>query len=489
MAGATGTARRIAWPLLPAVAFVSAALFLLLAAPPGQAAAGGALLVAVGVIAAAMPLDARVRVTAQAAVVATTGVLVVATGWRVVDIFWSLLALVAVALVVDRVARVLTELGAEQVIERGRLERRLEILAALEDLPESHGDAVRAAVRILRDLGFEQAGVSFVRGDLLHPELLHGVPDPGPQPLDRGLAGRAIRTDTTVMTGDYAGEPDRNPGIAGEHGVIVSPVRVDGRPVGVIMCSRAGLGVPSVTEVETAEVLAAHLGSVLTTLERERRQAELLRRTTRLEELRTKLLTVVSDEVRAPVAEVRSTVAGLQGHQHEAAALIGELGRLRTVAAELAAMITGALAVARRRPGTAAEAVRAVALTELLAELEAATGCAVRWAGQPGQLRPGPRVWLVASLWRSGIELLLEGYGGPDGLDIAVVEGPMGVEVQVRTRPEVRYSPVIVELAADVLEAAGAEVVTTAPSSPTTAEVAETMVRLLLSAPPEEQLG
>ncbi|MFP4234049.1 MAG: GAF domain-containing protein, partial [Nitriliruptoraceae bacterium] len=267
------------WRLLLApAAFVVGGLGLLVLRPAALPAPGVLLLLAVAVIAAFLALPAAVRLPVQLAVAALTGVLVTAAGLSLVDTAWSLIALLAVIVVIDRFAAVLSALRAEDAEERVRLERRLEVLAAVEELPDDRDAAIRATVRALRDLRFDAAAVSFVRGGLFHAELLDGIEDPGPVSVELGLAGRALRTDATVVSPDYASEPDRLEGVGGNHAVVVAPIRVDGSPVGVVLADRRALGRPTAMEVETVELLAAQLGGVLTALAREGRQSELLER-------------------------------------------------------------------------------------------------------------------------------------------------------------------------------------------------------------------
>lgn len=476
------------WPLLLPGVFVIGTITLLRTGRELPLDPGVVLLLAVAVLAAVMSVPVVTRLWAQAVVVASTVLLVVAAGWSTVDVLGSSAALVVVAIVVDRAAVVLAALRSEQAADRARLERRLDLLTAMEDLPDAHDEAVRASVRILRDLGFDSAAVSLVRGGLLYPELLDGVSDPGPQPLGHGLAGRAIRTDSTVVTGDYLREPDRDVRISGEHAVVVAPVRMDARPVGAVMCSRSRLGVPTGAEVETVEVLAAHLGGVLTVLERERRQAELLRRATRLDDLRTRLITVVSDDIRTPIAEVHRAVDALEVQVRSAAAPVGDLARLRSVAAELSAMVTATLSVARRRPETAAGDPRAVPLVALIAELEAATGCTVKRLPEPSPAWSGRRVWLALDLWLSAMELLVDGHGGPGGVEVEVVVAPEGAELRLHARLEVRPPPVVLGLAADLLDAAGVRCMMPADTA-ADPEPVPASVRLVLPPPPEAELG
>lgn len=473
---------RTPWLLTVPVAFTGAVALLLAAAPTLPVDPGTVLLLAVAAIAAVLPVAAVLRLPAQLLVVVATAASVLAAGWRPLDVLWSLLGLAAVVLVVDRAGAVLGELHAEQATERIRLERRLDLLAAMEDLPDTHDEAVAATVRILRELGFDAAGVSFVRDGMLHAELLDGVGDPGPLPIGRGLAGRALVTGRTVVTADYVTHPDRLEDITGDRAVVVAPVRVDDRPIGVVMCDRHAVGAPTDAEVEIAEVLAAHLGGVLTTLERRRRQSELLRRATRLDELRSQLIAAVSEDVRLPIAEVRRAVAALAAQVPKAEPPEAELARLRTAAAELAATITAVLSVARRRLQSTTGDAEALHLRDLVAAVEQATGTTARWSPEPAP-HPDDRVRLVPALCLHGVELIVDGFGGPGAVAVTVTATARGPELRLTPPSDLRPPPVVVGLATQLLAAAGVELAVDAPAA------RPTPLRLQLVPPPEEELG
>ena len=272
-----------------------------------------------------------------------------------------------------------------------------------------------------------------------------------------------------MTTHDYSTEPDRLDERPGVGPVVVAPIRVDGRPVGALMGARYRATELTEVEIEVAEVLAAHLGSVLTALERERRQAELLVRAGRLDELRSSLIAAVSDEVRTPIAAVADAAeqlgarAATPGDPDDRT--VAALARLRAAAAELQTTVTAVLSVARRRLAGDAGAAEVVTLGELVARFTtgpaadgpAATPSATDAVGWE------QRVEVVCDLVVHAVELLV-GRQTTTALTtehLEVANTDDGSTLTLRPDRAVAPSPVVRSLAAQLLTAAGAELVGT----------------------------
>lgn len=413
-------------------------------------------LAAVAVIVVLTMASAGVRRAIQVVTIVAAGGLVLDAGWRPVDVVAVLVGLAVVAVVADRIAAELDVLREQHARERQQLERRVAMLTAVEALPDTHDEAIAEVVATVRSLAFDMAGVSFVRDGKLVGELLDGVVDLPPLPPGRGLAWRSILEDRTITTRDYTAEPDRLDERTGVGPVVVVPIRVDGRPVGALMGARYADTRLTEVEIEVAEVLAAHLGSVLTALDRERRQAELLTRAARLDELRSSLIAAVSEEVRTPIA----AVAGASEQLRSPAAVAGEpdattaaaLAHLRASAAELHTTVTTVLAVARRRLTRDAGDLEVVTLGELIAGI---TGAVV--TSEP----PGwdQRVRVVPGLVAHAVELLTGGTPATPLVHVHRATSDDDPVVTVRSQRTASPSPVVRSLAAQLLVAAGAELV------------------------------
>jgi signal transduction histidine kinase/ActR/RegA family two-component response regulator len=142
------------------------------------------------------------------------------------------------------------------------------------------------AVRILRDDGLLET-VAWDNGDPAHRQLLSPIYDT-PQPADEGLSGQALRENRLLVLpviGDIAGTlpPAHARALLGMglHSLIVAPLRVDGRPIGVFIVGRsrhdqgsfsgddaalvqeigdrASLTITAIRAREAAEVGAAHV--------------------------------------------------------------------------------------------------------------------------------------------------------------------------------------------------------------------------------------
>jgi K+-sensing histidine kinase KdpD len=96
--------------------------------------------------------------------------------------------------------------------------------------------------------------------------------------------------------------------------VVAVPIRERGEAVGVVVGGRDVTGRPPEAMIEIVDVLAAHLGGVLETERRIVRQRELLTRMKSLEDMRSRLLSEISEHVRDPLTVVRGIAQTLVSH-------------------------------------------------------------------------------------------------------------------------------------------------------------------------------
>lgn len=201
---------------------------------------------------------------------------------------------------------------------RRSAERRAELLAAVRDLSgRSSGEAAATVTSTLRSLGFTVAGVSLVQGQRVVPLALDGLPPAAGLRVGQGVAGTAIAENRSIVAGDYQRDPRRLEHRRSVHSVVAVPVRERGEAVGVVMGGRHTPGRPPEAMIEIVDVLAAHLGGVLETERRVMRQRELLQRMETLEEMRSRLVTEISEHVRDPLTVVRGIAQTLVAHGQE----------------------------------------------------------------------------------------------------------------------------------------------------------------------------
>ena len=253
------------------------------------------------------------------------------------------LQVVTIMLVVDTFSQRLFAVRAAEQEARLAAERRGELLDAVRHLPRGsvHG-AEQAAVATLRELAFDVAAVVRVDGDHLWERVISGVaPIGGPVTRGRGLAWQAVVEDRTLVTDRYGDTTNQLPGREFLRGVVATPIRIEGRPVGALAGGRRVAWRPSDDEVEIVEVMAAHLGSVMANRATVLRQQELLEQAARLDQMGKGLLEAVSEEVRDPLTVLR---VGAQTLMNHAADLEDEervrlLRRLRSESEELRLVI------------------------------------------------------------------------------------------------------------------------------------------------------
>jgi len=296
------------------------------------------LIAAFGAVVAIAP-DRRVAWLFQLAIVVALVAGLVAAGRPGIETVLIAVQVVAIMVVADTFAQRLLGIRAAEQDARHDAERRGELLAAVRELPRSNvRDAERAAVATLRALAFDTAAVVRLEGDQLLERVVEGAaPLGGPVERGRGLAWRAILEERTLATDRYDVDIDGLPGRESLRGAVAAPIRVDGRPVGALAGGRTAARRPNDDEVEIVEVMAAHLGAVMTNRATVRRQQELLEQAARLDQLGRGLLAAVSEEIQEPLHTLRATVQALMDG---GAALTPDrrlelLGQLRTGSEEL----------------------------------------------------------------------------------------------------------------------------------------------------------
>ncbi len=250
---------------------------------------------------------------------AIVGVLVAALGiglgsWPVAVLV--AVPVVAVLLVVDTFSQRLFGVRAAEQEARQAAERRGELLEAVRHLPRgSVHEAEQAAVATVRELAFDVASVMRVDGEHLWERVISGVaPIGGPVTRGRGFAWQAVAEDRTLVTDRYGDTTDHLPGREFLQGVVVTPIRIEGRPVGALAGGRSVPHRPSDDEVEIVEVMAAHLGSVMTNRATVLRQQRLLEQAARLDQMGKGLLEAVSEEIRDPLTVLRVGAQTLLDH-------------------------------------------------------------------------------------------------------------------------------------------------------------------------------
>ncbi len=372
--------------------------------------------------------------------------------------------LASIALIAELFTTELVRARAAEADARRTAERRAELLQTARGLPGTSVEvAAEAVVGTLRSLAFDAAGVAVVRDGLLDAIHLDGIPDVG-EPLERGrgVSWEAIERDETIVLDDYRQAPQRLSERPTVRSTVVTPIRVDGQPVGTVMCARAEPASPSDAEVEIAEVLADHLGGVFAAAQRNDRQRELLARVEGLDRMRTGLVDAVSAELRDPLTIVRGIASILRVHGDRLPP--GErrvfLDRLGAQTTDLRRVVDAILEFSRFQAQRRAATVVDASLVEVLAPLLSAHEVDLRPSldDLPGDLT----VQVDPQLLRFGLQLLVEPRLDTDGrvrpvrLDVVEEDGSAILVRRQRESPPV--SVLTVSLAAQLLVAAGATV-------------------------------
>ncbi len=347
---------------------------------------------------------------------------------------------------------------------RHAAERRAELLWTARRIPgQSVQAAAEAVTRTLRELAFDAAGVARVGPDGLVGVYLEGIPAAArPMPSGTGVSWEAIERDETIVLEDYQRSENRMAERPTIRSTVVTPIRVDGVPVGTVMCARRIAAPPNAAEVEIAEVLADHLSGVFAAEERQDRQRELLDRVEELDRMRTSLVSAVSAELRDPLTIVRGIASILRVHGDRLAPAERRafLERLGAQTQDLRRVVDAILDFSRLQSRRDQASTTTVVVADLLRLLR--DDHQVDVAPPVDRM---PRSWQVEvdpGLLRFGLQLLAEPRLTPTGdvqpvhLDVVAVDE--GVELVRRSDRSPTISKLTLSLAAQVLSAAGASV-------------------------------
>ena len=331
----------------------------------------------------------RVRIGAQAALVAALGAVLVREHpepWGTVgavEVLGPLVLVIVIAGLSGALADDLALAREREQATRRAAERRAELLAAVRELSRAGpGQAIDVTVEALRGLGFPVAAVLLVEGDRLRPRRVLGADDR--EDYGAGVSGHALATGRTVVSGDYRNDELRLPGLD-LGAVVATPISADRRTLGVLTVGLHEPGTPPMSDIEVVEVLAAHLGGALATERVVENQNALLARLRDLDVLRAGFVDRVSEDLRDPLTVVRGVAQTLEAYGSR---LPDEqrhvlLDRLTVQAADLAETLEALLDFSRVHVGRRDPHPEPVDVIELLAPALAGTGAAVRVTGRP----------------------------------------------------------------------------------------------------------
>jgi putative methionine-R-sulfoxide reductase with GAF domain len=401
----------------------------------------------------------RIRVSVQLITGLFFAVMLLRAGRAGHEALLPLLLLASVAVLSTALARQLVQLRSAERSARRDAQRRTELLKAVRELPgASLEEAAAAACATMRSLGFDASGCAVQRGGQLATLRLDGAPEVSP-PLrpGEGLAGACIADNRTIVVGDYQDDARRLSARPEVGSAVVVPIRVDGEAVGSLMGARHERGLPAASEVEVAEVLAAHLGGVFSIDLAVRRQRELLTRMGQLETMRSSFVGQVSDELRDPLTVVRGVAATLATHGPELEAtrrtqLLEDMGDQTD---QLRRTIDALLDFSRFQSTRPEPVIAAISLDDLLPPVMRSTDAELVSGSVPLETT----VEVDADLVRHALELLVAGTGVVDAapqLRLSMEGGR--VRIALHADRESSAAPSLVRtLAAQLLVAGGAE--------------------------------
>jgi K+-sensing histidine kinase KdpD len=277
----------------------------------------GTLLVVAAVICGISILVPRsLRAAANAIVIVGIG----AAAWSVdvspVEVALSTVLLTLLAVTATMVEGQVAKTRAEQRRAQEAANRRTALLTTARDIADLDvEEAVAVALRALRQLGFNGAGIGIVRDEMVVPVRLDNLPaTPGPVPVTEGVAGRAVRLRATQAVADYQQDPDRLPDRDAVGMMVATPIIVRDDVAGVLAGSAQLAAPPRESQREVIEVIAGHLGVAFDNRRRVENQRLLLERMDRLDAMRTAFVDQVSDELRDPLTVVRGAGHTLRSH-------------------------------------------------------------------------------------------------------------------------------------------------------------------------------
>jgi signal transduction histidine kinase len=251
--------------------------------------------------------------------------------------------------------------AAEAEDLRDRLGRRGDQLEAVNRVARALGSSLEQEEALERFLGevrsvfeFDRLAIVLVEGDdaLVMANSGHAAKGLFPTGTSRPIAGSVLQDvlagGQTIVRGDMADNPrypeEHELSKLGLQSRVVAPLTLGGQPLGILSVSREEADGFTEDEVELTSLLARQLAAAvqnIRTYTAERNAAEELRR---LSALRADFVSLVSHELRAPMASVIGCAATLRARWRELSAdqresflalIEQETGRLSTLVGDV----------------------------------------------------------------------------------------------------------------------------------------------------------
>ncbi|HEY7197944.1 MAG TPA: ATP-binding protein [Gaiellaceae bacterium] len=300
---------------------------------------------------------------------------------------------VIVGLLVDRL-RGETEYASEQTVEaqalRDQIGRRADQLEAVNRCARALSstlDRDEAFRRFLREaqtaFRFDRLAIVLASGSRAEVVANAGrgetsvLPVGTTVPLERSLAGEVVQTCRTIVREDMSDDPkyyeEENLVAAGLRSRVAAPLQLGDRAIGILGISRQEPRAFSRDEIDLITLLARQVASAVENIrafEAERNAAEELRR---LSALRADFVSLVSHELRGPMASVVGCAATLRQRWRALTAEQREsfLALIEEETSRLATLVGDVLDTSRIEAGTFSLAFSDVDVEELVRETTA----------------------------------------------------------------------------------------------------------------------
>jgi signal transduction histidine kinase len=258
-------------------------------------------------------------------------------------------------------AKIAEARAAEAEELRDRLGRRGDQLEAVNRVARALGSSLEQEEALERFLGevrsvfeFDRLAIVLVEGDDALVMANSGLAEKSlfPSGTSRPVAGSVLQDvlagGQTIVRGDMADNPrypeERELAELGLQSRVVAPLTLGGKPLGILSVSREEADAFTEDEVELTSLLARQLAAAvqnIRTYTAERHAAEELRR---LSALRADFVSLVSHELRAPMASVIGCASTLRARWRELSAdqresflalIEQETGRLSTLVGDV----------------------------------------------------------------------------------------------------------------------------------------------------------